>query len=432
MEYKTEFFNDFLTSLVDGVKPALGCTEPVAVGIAVSKASEGLRGEIRSIRVRVSPNIFKNGKGVGIPNTSEIGLVFAAALAGVAGQGDLLLEVFKNVNEKDIAIAKSLVENKLVDLEIETQEGNFFIEARVETDQDFGLCEIRGSHTNITKIIKNGDLVFERAYIDGSSKSEESYLHKISVEDIRDFVETVDFSDIEFLLDGVDLNMDIANYGLVNNSGVGLGRYMYDGIEKGLMEKNSINEARMYASAACDARMSGVNMPVMSSAGSGNQGIAAIIPVYIVCRDEGFSREKTARALAFSHLVTSYIKSYTGNLAPVCGCAIAAGIGASSSITWALGGDNRQVRNSIRNMIGTLSGMFCDGAKGGCSFKIAAASSESILQGKLALADIAINPSDGILDESINQSIKNLAQLCTDGMKGVDEEIINIMLNKKF
>lgn len=426
MNFTTNYHKEFMASLQTGVKPALGCTEPVAVGIAVSKAYSNFKEEIEEISIRVSPNIYKNGKGVGIPNTDKIGLVFAAALAGVGGQGDLLLEVFKNIGEEDILKANKLLDR--VKLDIETKEGNFFIQALVRTKNHRGICEIRNNHTNITKLLIDDDLILEKDYEMDPALNSSNYLHNISVEDIRDFVEKVDFPDIEFLLEGVRLNMDIANYGIEKNTGIGLGSHLHSLIEKSIIEKNSINEARMYASAACDARMSGVNMPVMSSAGSGNQGIAAIIPVYIVCRDLQFGDEKLARALAFSHLVTAYIKSYTGNLAPVCGCAIAAGIGASSSITWAMGGDNEQIRNAIRNMIGTLSGMFCDGAKGGCAFKIASATSESIIQAHLALNNITINNSDGILDPSIEQSIKNLARLCRDGMKNVDSEIIKIMM----
>lgn len=427
VDFKTVYHKEFLNSLITGVKPAIGCTEPVAVGIAVSKAYDGIDEDIEKVIVRVSPNIFKNGKGVGIPNTNEIGLVFASSLAAVCGDGDLLLEVFKNVDEKAIILAQNLIDSGKINIDIERNEGNFFISGEVITKNYSGLCEIRNSHTNITKIIKNGDIVFEKEY-ESIVSNGENYLHNIDIEDIRNFVENISFGEIKFLLDGIDLNKKMADYGIDNNSGVGLGSHLNQLIKEGKLDASPSNMARMISSAACDARMSGVNMPVMSSAGSGNQGIAAIIPVAVMGDHLNVDEEKLARALAFSHIMTAYIKSYTGNLAPVCGCAIAAGIGSSSAITWLLDGSDIQIRNSIRNMIGTLSGMFCDGAKGGCAFKIATASSESILQAQLAIADITINPSDGILNISIEQSIKNLARLCINGMKDVDEEIINIML----
>ncbi len=428
VDFETRYYKEFLNSLKTGVKPAIGCTEPVAVGIAVSKAYENLNESIDEIIIKVSPNIFKNGKGVGIPNTKEIGLDFASALAGVCGDADLMLEVFKNVDENAISSANKLIDSGKINLDIERSQGNFYIYAQVSTKNHIGICEIRNSHTNITKLVKDGQVVFEKDYEVCDKSKKENYLHNVKIEDIRVFIEKVPFSDISFLLEGVEVNKNISEYGVENNCGIGLGAHFNKLIDNKLMQASPENMARMIASAACDARMSGVSMPVMSSAGSGNQGIAAIIPVAVVSDEIKATDDRLSRALAFSHIMTAYIKSYTGNLAPVCGCAIAAGIGASSAITWLLGGSDEQIRFAIKNMIGTLSGMFCDGAKGGCAFKIATASSESVIQARLAMANISINDTDGILSPSIEQSIKNLARLCINAMKDVDDEIINIML----
>ncbi len=194
------------------------------------------------------------------------------------------------------------------------------------------------------------------------------------------------------------------------------------------MQKDVINEARVLTSAACDARMAGINMPVMSSAGSGNHGITAIIPPTVVCEYLGCDDEKLARTLAFSHLTTAYIKRFTGALSPVCGCAVAAGIGASAAVTWALGGTDEQIGGAIKNMVGTLAGMVCDGAKGGCAFKLSTAASEAIIQAKLAMSNVFINNLDGIISSEVEETIKNLGQFCSEGMKSADSEIIDIML----
>lgn len=418
-----------LKSLIDGVKPALGCTEPVAVGLASSKAFEKVKGEVKGIKIRVSPNIFKNGMGVGIPGTKEIGLIFAAALGVTCGDPNLGLEVFKAVDEKSIVNAKKILDLKLVEVTLEDNEGKFFIEAIVETDNGIGKCIIRNTHANIVYVEKNGEILLDKK-AKSNDKDSNEYLKDIKLKDIQQFIESVPFSDIEFLLEGVKLNFDIANVGLKEKSGVGLGAAMNLLMSQGVMQKDVINEARILTSAACDARMSGINMPVMSSAGSGNQGLTAIIPPAVMCEHEGCDDEKLARTLAFSHLTTAYIKAFTGNLSSVCACAVAAGIGASASIVWMLGGSEEKIGIAIKNMVGTLAGLVCDGAKGGCSFKLSTASSEAIIQAQLAMSGIAIGGNDGIVNPEAEKTIINLGRFCNKGMEGADNEIINIMLAK--
>ena len=426
---KTNNYNDkLLKTLIDGVKPALGCTEPVAVGLATAKAYEDVKGDIESVTVKVSPNIYKNGMGVGIPGTKEIGLVFAAALGITCGDPNLGFEVFRPVNNKAVAEAETLVKNNQVSVDLEDTKGNFYIEAKVITDKGKGICIIKNSHTNIVYVEANGKVLFEKEEEEKSNSNDNEYLKYITLKDIRNFVENISYQDIDFLLEGVKLNMEIAKVGLEQKPGPGLGAAMNLLMSEGGMQKDVINEARVLTSAACDARMAGINMPVMSSAGSGNHGITAIIPPTVICEYLGCDDEKLARTLAFSHLTTAYIKRFTGALSPVCGCAVAAGIGASASITWALGGTDEQIGGAIKNMVGTLAGMVCDGAKGGCSFKLSTAASEAIIQAKLAMSNVFINNLDGIISPEVEETIKNLGQFCSEGMKSADSEIIDIML----
>lgn len=419
-----------LKSLINGVKPALGCTEPVAVGLATSKAYEGVKAEVKSIKVDVSANIFKNGMGVGIPGTKEIGLVFAAALGVTCGDASLGLEVFRSVDEKTIEEAQTLIDNDLVEVNLETEKGNFYIEAEIVTEKGTGKCVIKDGHTNIVYVEANEKVLFEKETSKKEASFSNDYLKDITLGDIRNFVENVSFDDIKFLLEGVKLNMDMAEVGLKEKSGPGLGAAMNLLMDEGVMQKDIINKARVYTSGACDARMAGINMPVMSSAGSGNHGITAIIPPTIMCEHLGCDDEKLARTLAFSHLTTAYIKIFTGALSPVCGCAVAAGIGASASITWALGGNNEQIGGAIKNMVGTLAGMVCDGAKGGCAFKLSTAASEAIIQAKLAMNNVVIGELDGIVSPGAEDTIKNLGHFCSAGMEPADREILKIMINK--
>ncbi len=427
MEKKINYDEKLLDTLVNGVKPALGCTEPVAVGLATAKAVETIKGDIKSINVKVSPNIYKNGMGVGIPGTSEIGLRYAAALGVTCGDPSLGFQVFENVDEKTKLEAEKLIKLNLVNIVLEEEKGNFFIEAIVETDKGKGVCIIKETHINIVYVEANGRVLFQNNEKEDQIKPNE-YLKDIKLQDIKTFVETVDFKDIEFLLEGVKLNMDIAKVGLEEKSGPGLGAALDLLMSQGVIQRDMVTRARVLTSAACDARMAGINMPVMSSAGSGNHGLTAIIPPAVICQAMECSDEKLARTLAFSHLLTAYIKIFTGGLSPVCGCAVAAGIGASASIAWLLGGSIEQIGGAIKNMVGTLTGMVCDGAKGGCAFKLSTASSEAIIQAKLSMANVVIGDLDGIISLEVEDTIKNLGKFCEVGMKDADAEIIHIML----
>lgn len=428
MKNDINYNGKLLETLKAGVKPALGCTEPVAVGLATAKAFESLEGEVKSIDVNVSPNIYKNGMGVGIPGTTKTGLVFAAALGVSGGDASLGLQVYKNIDEKSKKEAEKLLELDLVSVGLEDKRGNFFIEAIVETESGKGTCIIKETHANIVYVEVNGEVLLDEDLEKDTKVSTNGYLEDINIQIIKDFVEDVSFSDIEYLLDGVKMNMEIAEVGLEEKSGPGLGAAMELLIEDGVIKDDVVNKARVLTSAACDARMSGKKMPVMSSAGSGNQGLTAIIPPAVMCEHLDCGDEKLARSLAFSHLTTAYIKAFTGNLSPVCACAIAAGIGASASIVWMLDGDMEQISGAIKNMVGTLTGMVCDGAKGGCAFKLSTASSEAILQAKLAMAGAVVGDTDGIVSPGVDQTIRNLGRFCSEGMKDLDKEIIDIMV----
>ena len=348
--------DDILNILKQQVKPARGCTEPVAVALAVSTAYREIKGNIEQINIKLSPNIYKNGMRVGIPGTKEKGIIFAVALSVICADPSLGLELFKNVNNKCIEETKELISKNRIKVEIEDNQSNLFIEAKIKTDKGQACCIVKDSHTNIVYLEADGKVVYSEkdrkcAFDEGFSTHKAS-LSDLSVKEIKDFVESVAYEDIEFLLDGVMLNITMANKGLEGKIGLGAG--MSQLLQKGILRDDIVNKVRILTSSACDARMAGINLPVMSSAGSGNHGITAIIPPTVVSRYLGYDDKKLARALVLSHLITAYIKEYTGKLSPVCGCSIAAGIGASASIAWLLGGSYEQIVGAISNMVGAI------------------------------------------------------------------------------
>jgi len=423
-------FGKIVAILKDKVKPALGCTEPVAVALAVAVAQRETRGEIHEVSVRISPSIFKNGMRVGIPGTTETGIPIAVALALICGNPDNGLELFDDVNADCISAAHNLLQRDIIHVGLAEGHAGFYIDARVSAGADQARCIIRDQHTNIVLIEKNGQVLMqESAHLDTAEHAPAvEKLGDLTIKQLRNIIESIPYDDIAFLIDGARMNMEMAEFGLREKSGLGLGAGLQALIEKGALENNLINRVRMHTSAATDARMAGVKMPVMSSAGSGNHGITAILPPLLTCREIGCDSEKLARALAFSHLVTIYIKEFTGSLSPICGCAIAAGIGASVSVAWLLGCSDDQIAGAINNMGGDLAGMFCDGAKGGCAFKLSTASGEAILCANLAKNDIFISDQEGIVSSGAETTIRNLGKLCVQGMANVDQKIIEVML----
>lgn len=423
---------DILMILKQQVKPARGCTEPVAVALAVSTAYKEIKGNVYKINVKLSPNIYKSGMRVGIPGTKEKGIVFAVALSILCGDPEFGLELFKDVNEFFIEKAKNLVEENIISIDIVDDQGNFFIEAQISTDNGSACCRIKDNHTNVVYLEVNGEVIYSEekrkcVFNEGFNGNKVS-LKNLSIKEIMNFIEAVSFGDISFLLEGVELNISMANKGLEGKIGIGAG--MSELLRKGILRDDIVNQVRILTSAACDARMAGINLPVMSSAGSGNDGITAIIPPTIVCRYLGYDNEKLSRALALSHLITAYIKEYIGRLSPVCGCSVAAGIGASASIAWLLGGNYDQIVGAVNNMVGAISGMVCDGAKGGCAYKLSTAASEAVIQAYLAINGIVISNYDGIVGDDAEATIRNLGVLSSEGMKHMDETILRIMTSK--
>ncbi len=420
------------------VKPAFGCTEPVACALAVARAREALGNidSVDSIQVVCSPGVYKNGLGVGIPGTGERGIPIAAALGALIGRSEQGLEVLSAVMPAAVHQAKELVEQGRVEVTFDPALSGVFVQATVTRGQDYARVVISGSHTNISYIEKNNRTVYGIPMADTAAAETAAALSpaaapesicNLSLSHLVDFIETVPAAEIQFLLDGARMNWQAAEEGLAKSAGHGVGKTLKTMLDQGVLGADMATKARIYTAAASDARMGGLPIAIMSSAGSGNHGIEAIIPVTVVWEELKFPAEKLARALALSHLVTVYIKEHTGKISPICGCSVAAGAGSAAACTWLLGGDAAAVGRAIQNIIASLAGVFCDGGKNGCALKLAATAAEAVLAAQLAIRGLSADQLDGIIGKTAEQTIANLGYVSTHGLGQTDAAILTVM-----
>lgn len=439
----TEREREIIELIHKEVKPALGCTEPIAVALATAKAAEILisrlslserpTGEME-IAVEVSGNILKNGMGVGIPGTGMVGLHIAAALGAVCGKSEYGLEVLNELCPAAVGDAKKMASEGRVAVKMAPENGHkLYVKATVSV-------EIGGErHCGTTVIEDSHDRIVETGYdsqvFDGVSGSSEKSggneekttpEYHLSVAEIYDFAQNVAFDDIRFILESRDMNLCLSEEGLKGNYGLRVGKTIADPRFTPVFGKDFLSYAMSLTAAASDARMAGCTLPAMSNSGSGNQGITVTMPVIAFALHYGVSDEQLARALVLSHLVAIHIKGYLGRLSALCGCVIAS-TGSSCGLVYLHGGSCAQVCNAIKNMIGNITGMVCDGAKVGCAMKVASGVSSSIQSAVLALDDICISSNDGIIEDDIEKTIRNLGRIGSAGMQSTDTMILDIM-----
>ena len=417
-----------IDTLKSEVLPAMGCTEPVAVALAAAKAKELVEYDtINEVEILVSPNIYKNGLCVGIPYTDEIGLIIAGALGITGGESIRDLQVLEGLTENDVKDAKKLVKDGVVKLDIKDTKEKVYVEVNFKANGGYSKVVIQERHNNFVHVEFNDNIIYHKN-CDGDASSEKSNeLFDLKIREIIKAIEEIDSSKLMFLIEGIEMNEKVAEAALEKTLGMGVGSGLNKSIKDGLISNDLINNAMMLTAAASDARMSGLSMPVMSSNGSGNHGLTAILPIVAYKRLYRVEDEKIVKALAISHLVTGYIKKYTGRLSPLCGCGVAASTGASAAVTWLLGGDYEQIDGTIKNMVANISGMICDGAKVGCALKLATAASTAIQSSMLAINNSIVPARNGIVAENAEETIKNLGILGTDGMDLTDKVILRIM-----
>ena len=417
------------------VVPAMGCTEPAAVSLCVAKVTE-LLGELpESIEVGLSGNMLKNAMGVGIPGTGMIGLPIAIALGAICGKSDYGLEVLKDVTPESVEEGKKYIEEgRIIITHLNDAPSVLHIEVVCHgSDSDLAKGVISGSHTNFMLLEKNGDIVFSKSGVAGchdtsSGSDEESNDPMLTLKKVYEFATTAPYEEIEFILEARRLNKAAAMLALENEYGHSLGHTMkYKGAK--LFGDSPLTHIISYTSAACDARMGGAQIAVMSNSGSGNQGICATMPVVSYAEDIGADDETLARALILSHLTSIYIKQSLGRLSALCGCVVAS-TGASSGIVYLMGGKYEEICAAVKNMIANITGMICDGAKPSCSLKISSGVGTALMSAMLAMEHKCVTESEGIICDDVDRSIKNLTSIGREAMQATDRLVLHIMTNK--
>ncbi|KOM97732.1 hypothetical protein ACP49_11855 [Clostridium botulinum] len=423
---KEEISKRLLELIKDETKPAIGCTEPVAVAFTVATGKKYMAGEVLKIDLKVSKNILKNGKSVTIPNTEVCGLDIAGALGEICGDPEEGLFVFKNVNKDYLDKAREMIKNKVVTLNPIENTDPVFVEATLKGEKDEVIAILKGGHTNIERIIVNGKIAFEKDNKNEKDNKDYDFMKEISLKDIREITEDINIEKLDFIMDGIEMNKEAAKEGLKRQKGLTLGSSLLKLQQEGKLGKDSATIARILTAAGSDLRMGGGMCPIMTSGGSGNQGLCVILPITVVAEDIKAPKEKLQRAVFFGHAVNNFVKKYTGKLSAICGCAIAAGIGATAGITWLLGGKDKEINGAILNMLANLTGMVCDGAKGSCAIKLSTSASEAVISAYLALNDIIVPNNTGIIGNTVEDTINNLGMLCKDGFYKADDVMLSI------
>lgn len=412
------------------VVPAMGCTEPVAVALACAKVKELLVfHDVERVEIWVSPNVYKNGLSVGIPYTGETGLPIAGALGIVAGKSDKDLSVLEGIRKEEIRLAKGLLESEKLSIGIKDTVEKIYVEANLVTDGGRAKAIIQQKHNQFTYLEKNGEVLLDLQGIDQEKKEDVESVYGLKIREIIEAIESIPFEELRFMLDGLEMNEKIAKAGLDKHKGMGVGVTIYDSIQQGILADDLMNNAMMLTAAGSDARMSGETMLVMSSNGSGNNGLTAILPIVAYKNKFHVKDERVAKALAISHMLNSYIKYYIGRLSALCGCGVAAATGASAALAWLMEGNKDQIDGAIKNMMANISGMICDGAKVGCALKLSTAASTAVQSALLAINNKIVPSKNGIVAETAEDTIKNLGTLSVEGMTITDNVILQVMQN---
>lgn len=410
------------------VVPAIGCTEPVAVALCAAKATELLGCRPQKVNVWLSANILKNAMGVGIPGTGMVGLPIAIALGALIGKSAYQLEVLKDCTPRDVEEGKQFMNEKRIQIALkEGIDEKLYIEVQCEAGHNRATAVIAGGHTNFVYLFRNDTVLLNKQSIAADPVKECPV--ELTLRKVYEFAMTAPLNEIRFISETARLNKAAAERSFEGNYGHGLGKMLRGNYEHKIMGDSVFSHILSYTSGACDARMAGAMIPVMSNSGSGNQGISATVPVLVYAEENGKSEEELIRALMLSHLTVIYIKQSLGRLSALCGCVVAA-TGSSCGITWLMGGGYEQVSYAVQNMIANLTGMICDGAKPSCALKVTTGVATAVLSAIMAMEGRCVTSVEGIIDEDVDQTIRNLTLIGSKGMNETDRMVLDIMTHK--
>lgn len=419
---------DSLIELIEeDVTEALGCTEPVAVAYCANVAGDFVnRDRIEAIDVYTSKNVYKNGKSVKIPNTGACGLDLAATVGVYAGKCEHAMQVFSRADDEVIARAKKFVADGKVRVAYLENTPDIYVRIELVAGKDHATAELAHSHTHIERVVVNGETVLDNEKKDAEDAETSFDMRSLSFSKLREIIDEAPFEKLAFTLDGVDVNMRAAMEGL-KGYGSKLGKTLNELKQSGVLADHFVTDARILTAAAADMRMGGGNASIMTSGGSGNQGIGVILPIAVVAKEESASEDKLARAIFFGHAINRYVKEYSGKLSGICGCAIASGIGASAGIVYLLDGTDEQIAGACQNLYANLTGMICDGAKESCAFKLSTSAEEAILSAYLAKNGVVSEKGVGVLGNTIEETVLNIGKLSRKAFTHVDEEMLKII-----
>lgn len=430
--FSAEQRKDIIALMNREIVPAIGCTEPIAVALCVAKATETLGCRPERIEARLSANILKNAMGVGIPGTGMTGLPIAMALGALIGRSEYELEVLKDADEAAVEQGRRFIDEKRisVDLKYNITE-KLYIEIEVFAGGANALAIISGGHTRFVHVARCGEVLFslEGGTTAESNASAEPKDPELTLRRVWDFATTAPIDELRFILEAKRLNMNAAHSSLKGDYGHAIGKLFRAESERNIMGDTLHCQIVGMTTAACDARMAGAMIPVMSNSGSGNQGLTSTVPVVVYGEQTGASEEQMIRALILSHLTVIYIKQSLGRLSALCGCVVAA-TGSCCGITYLMNGSYDECAAAVKNMIANLTGMICDGAKPSCALKCASGVSMAVLSALMAKNGRCVKSVEGIIDDDVDKSIRNLTDIGRDAMTHTDAMILRIMTSK--
>ena len=424
--------NQIIKLIKQEVVPAMGCTEPMAVSLCVAKATETLGKRPARIEALLSANILKNAMGVGIPGTGMVGLPIAIALGALIGKSEYGLEVLREVNEAAVKSGQQYIDEKRISIKLkENISEKLYIEILASDEEgNNATAIIAHDHTHFIRITKNSEVLLDKPIEHSNESHSDEGDCPLTLRTVYEFATTSPVAELEFINEARRLNERASHEALKGNYGHSLGKTLSRPLGRGIMGDSIFSHILSATSSACDARMAGAPIPVMSNSGSGNQGISCTMPVVVFAEENHNTKEELTRALILSHLTAIYIKQSLGKLSALCGCVVAS-TGSSCGITYLMGGNYEQVAYSVKNMIANLAGMVCDGAKPSCALKVTSGVSTAVLSAMLAIQNRYVTSVEGLIEDDVDRCIHNLTRIGADGMNETDRMVLDIMTHKQ-